>query len=79
MYYYNYETYPAKYALKVYLGTSETIAHQWILNNDTSWNTTPKMTWPQNFQGSQKGEANRFNNERFMYFQTLSYTYIYFY
>ena len=56
MYYYNYGTYPAKYALKVYLGTSETIAHQWILNNDTSWNTTPKLTWPQAFQGGQKGE-----------------------
>ncbi len=56
MYFYNYGAYPAKYALKVYLGTSETIGTNWIYNDEDSWKNTQKMDWPQAFQGGQKGE-----------------------
>ena len=65
MLHYNYQNCPTKYAPKVYLGTLQSIAYWWLCNRETDWildsNTTPKLTWPQAFQGPQKGEASNDN------------------
>ena len=47
-----------KYNPKVYLGTTQTVALYWYSDDGFS----EKMTWPQAFQGSQKGEANISNS-----------------
>ena len=47
-----------KYAPKVYLGTSQTIAINWNFDHQNT-SKPPANQWPQNFgQTSQKGEAN---------------------
>ncbi len=38
----------------MYLGTTQTVALYWYSDDGFS----EKMTWPQAFQGGQKGEAN---------------------
>ncbi len=58
MLFYNQENCPEKYAPKVYFSTLQTIATNWIYNDEDSWKNTQKMDWPQAFQGGQKGEAN---------------------
>ncbi len=54
MYCYSPANRTAKYNPKVYLGTSQTISFFWNYDH----NFGPNLTWPQAFQGSQKGEAN---------------------
>ena len=54
MYQYFPEDSMQKYTPKVYLGTSQTISFFWNYDH----NFGPNLTWPQAFQGSQKGEAN---------------------
>ena len=65
-----YYTYAASdypnYTPKVYLATLETIATYWILDS----NTTPKLTWPQAFQGPQKGEANKYKQKKLPFLNT---------
>ena len=75
MYHYNYQNCTSRYYPKVYIGTTQTIAKYWNLDKQNI-EKYPE-NWPEN--SPQKGEANRFNNERFMYFQTLTYIYIFFY
>ncbi len=75
MYYFDYAISVQKYNPKLYLGTPQVLGTGWIIDRQTGINY-PSI-WPLNV--SQKGEANRFNNERFMYFQTLTYIYIFFY
>ncbi len=58
MYYYNDEVCYENYAPKVYLGTLQTTALSWIYQYENGEKITQISDWPQNFQGSQKGEAN---------------------
>ena len=59
MYYYTLSDCTSRYYPKVYLGTLGTVSYWWLCNRETDWildsNTTPKLTWPQAFQGPQKG------------------------
>ena len=59
LYHYNPNVMPKKYAPKVYLGTSQTIARNWNYDRQTDINhpETTLPNWPQAFQGGQKGEA----------------------
>ena len=75
LYYYTSTSCPAKYNPKVYLGTLQSIAYWWLCNRETDWildsNTTPKLTWPQAFQGPQKGEANINNKYSSKYIRNI--------
>ncbi len=67
MYYYDYTNCTAKYAPKVYVGTPQTLGIDW--NYDHHFG--PNLTWPQAFQGSQKGEANINNKYSSKYIRNI--------
>ncbi len=60
--YYNTSKNSIKYALKLYIGTPQTIGQEWNLDRQNGTFTDqkyPANQWPKNYQaGSQKGEAN---------------------